>query len=121
MIGPAHSATQEEIGAAAAWYAAQKPAPGAPARDPALADKGRELFAKGVPAKGVIACQDCHGAQGQGLGPFPRLAGQHEDYLRMQLRAFARGHRPHSAEMDRIAQALSTDDVRALAADLAAL
>jgi cytochrome c553 len=121
MIGPAHFATNDEVKAAASWYAAQKPAPGTPARDAALAERGRELFAKGVPANGVIACQDCHGARGEGLATFPRLAGQHDLYLRNQLRAFGRGERPHAAEMDRIAKELSPEDIRALAAYLASL
>ena len=33
----------------------------------------------------IRACATCHGAQAQGNGPFPRLAGQHAPYLLRQL------------------------------------
>src|SRR6185312_15689650 len=33
-------------------------------------------------------CQSCHGEHAEGNGVFPRLAGQHADYLKKQLEAF---------------------------------
>ena len=36
--------------------------------DPALVAKGKELFDKGVPDRGIPACMTCHGANGEGDG-----------------------------------------------------
>lgn len=40
-------------------------------------------------------CAICHGAAAQGsrIDPVPALAGQHYDYLMIQLKSFAKGHR----------------------------
>lgn len=53
-----------------------------------LAQQGRQIYMNGVAAHNVPACAACHGPNGQGNGPIPRLAGQHADYLRKQLEAF---------------------------------
>jgi len=120
MIGPAHGLTVEDAKSASAWYAGQKPQPG-PAGDPAQVARGRELYAKGLPGTGAIACQDCHGADSAGLASFPRLAGQHASYLVRQLEAFASGHRASGSPMHGIARDLPPDDVDALAAYLQSL
>lgn len=117
MIGPAHRIGGSEVEAASAWYAKQKPVPGI-AADPALAARGREVFEKGAPAAGVIACQDCHGVGGVGLATFPRLAGQHAGYIERQLQAFARGERPPGGAMHDEAKGLTPADAAAVAAYL---
>jgi len=39
--------------------------------------------------KGLWAgCAACHGAEGQGNGPFPKLAGQSADYIESRLYAY---------------------------------
>ena len=68
----------------AAYYAAQPPAPGR-VSDPAQVAKGKELFDKGLPDRGVPACASCHGADAEGIADFPRLAGQHAKYVAKQL------------------------------------
>jgi len=68
----------------ATYYATQPPAPGR-VEDPALATKGKELFDKGLPDRGVPACASCHGANAEGVAEFPRLAGQHARYVVKQL------------------------------------
>lgn len=72
------------IEAIAAYYASQPPAPGRVV-DPALVAKGMEFFDKGVPERGIPACQVCHGPDATGRGDFPRLAGQHAKYIVKQL------------------------------------
>lgn len=44
----------------------------------------------------VLGCADCHGATGQGDAArgVPRLAGQHQGYLRRQLQDAVEGRRP---------------------------
>ena len=63
--------------------------------------------------KGCIAC---HGLQGESLAPiYPKLNGQWEKYLRLQLYAYRDGKRDN-AIMNGMAATLSDDEIRALAA-----
>jgi cytochrome c553 len=55
--------------------------------DAALMKKGGELAQQ-------HKCVFCHGADLAGGQQVPRIAGQHEDYLRMSLRGFKSGQRP---------------------------
>ena len=69
----------------AQYYAAQPPAPGR-VQDPAAAlARGKEVYDKGVPARGIPACATCHGPDAKGQSIFPRLAGQHASYDVKQL------------------------------------
>jgi cytochrome c553 len=54
------------------------------------------------------------------MADFPRLAGQHRDYLAAQLAALADGSRA-SAIMGPMAKNLSPEDMRALSAYLASI
>ncbi len=84
MWGIASNLDETIIDGIAAYYSAQPPAPGR-TDNLALAAKGKELFDKGAPERGIPACTTCHGPRGEGLGDFPRLAGQHEKYVVKQL------------------------------------
>ncbi len=118
MVGIAHATTPQEAKATAAWYSTQKPAPGHSA-NPALVESGKALFVNGLPAKGVVACQDCHGAQAQGQGTAPRLGGQNIGYLVDQFRHIRAGDRAHPSDMTSSATRLDREQIRALAAFLA--
>ena len=66
-------------------------------------------------AKSAI-CAACHGADGNSAVPnWPKLAGQHEDYLARQLRLIKSGARP-VAEMIGITPGISDADIDDLAA-----
>ncbi|MDE2372585.1 MAG: c-type cytochrome [Burkholderiales bacterium] len=108
------------IAGLADYYAQQTPAAGraAPAR---LAAVGRAIFERGIPAKGVRACASCHGDRAEGQAAFPRLAGQHADYLYRQLRAFRTPLRPHGILMKKETLALTDAQLRAVAAYLQSL
>ena len=75
--------------------------------------------AAGNPAQGqqkATVCQTCHGATGIAVQPiYPNLAGQHEDYLVMSLKAFRDGSR-ENAIMSGFATSLSDTDIEDLAA-----
>ena len=68
----------------AQYYAAQTSAPGR-IQDPAAIARGKEVYDKGVPARGIPACATCHGPDAKGQSIFPRLAGQHASYVVKQL------------------------------------
>jgi cytochrome c553 len=63
-------------------------------------------------------CSSCHGANGQGMAPFPRLAGQHADYVSAQLVAYADGSRPNPV-MGPMAKTLTPKQAQSVAAYLA--
>lgn len=86
MWGMAAQLDDKAIAGLAQYYAGQKPTP--PQTGGALAAQGAALFANGAPAQDMPPCQSCHGEHAEGAGIFPRLAGQHADYLRKQLEAF---------------------------------
>jgi cytochrome c553 len=68
----------------ASYFSSQAPAPGKPG-DPALLATGKQLYEKGSPDRGIPACAGCHGVNAEGLSVFPRLAGQHAQYLVRQM------------------------------------
>jgi len=67
--------------------AAQKPA-ASPGADAAAIAKGRDIYQNGIAAEGVPACSSCHGPDAHGTKEFPRLAGQHSQYILKQLGSF---------------------------------
>lgn len=60
-------------------------------------------------------CVLCHGATGSSSSPlYPKLAGQHAEYLFKQLRNFKSGER-ESSDMRKVTRDLEEADMRALA------
>jgi cytochrome c553 len=117
MWGLSRKLTDEQIEGLAKYYAAQTPAHGATEATLARRDAGRAIFTGGVPAKNIPPCMTCHGEQGQGSATFPRLAGQHVDYVRKQLIVFQRtDQRPSGAVMKTIVHDLSDEDIGNVAA-----
>ena len=112
MWGIARRLTDAQIKDLAAYYARQAPAHQTPEGDTARIDAGRALFTSGAPTRGIPACSSCHGDHGQGLAAFPRLAGQHADYVVKQLRVFQRTEgRPDGPAMKAVAHGLTSDDM----------
>lgn len=71
-------------------------------------------------AKALEVCAACHAADGNSTAPdFPRLAGQHRDYLAKALRDYKSAQRKN-AIMEGFAAALTKDDIENLAAYYAA-
>ncbi len=104
----------------AVHYAAQPPIQGRPG-DRKLAETGRRIYEEGLPDRGVPACAGCHQPDAGGNARFPRLAGQHQAYTRKQLADYARGRRATDRQMVLIAQALSAEEIGALAEYVAGL
>lgn len=86
---------------------------------------GAVIARHGLPERGVPACVQCHGPkQAPRADLYPRLAGQYADYLVLQLEAFrkgARGGTPYAHIMRGVAERLTPEQVRAVAAYYAAL
>ena len=121
MWGLSKHLSDAQINGLAAYFAAQVPKAGA-SGVPAVMSEGKQIFEGGVPAKSIPACTSCHGEQGQGNGPFPRVAGQHADYLVKQLLVFQRtDERPEGAVMKQIAHDLTVKNMQAVAAYLQAV
>ncbi|MDV2173619.1 c-type cytochrome [Burkholderia pseudomallei] len=62
------------------------------------------------------SCASCHRQNGQGAGTFPRLAGQHADYLRRQIDVFRNGTRANAPVMSAVAHTLDGEQAKAVAA-----
>lgn len=116
MWGMASQLDDDTIEALAAYYAAQKAEPSASGTS-ATISRGREIYAQGVTAQGVPACASCHGPDAHGLQDFPRLAGQHAQYVLKQLASFQSNMR-NVAIMHGVAQNLNLGDMDAVAAFL---
>lgn len=117
MWGLSRSLTNDQIKGLAAYYAAQQPAQQPAQSSAAQVAAGKSIFENGLSAKGVPACSTCHGAEGRGNGAFPRLAGQHADYLIKQLLVFQRtDERPEGSVMKVIAHELSRTEIENVAA-----
>jgi cytochrome c553 len=91
MNGMAATLSAEDRADVAAWFASQKApvvaAPEVSADDLAI---GERIYRGGNEATGVPACIGCHNPKGTGNAGagWPRLAGQHADYISAQLQAF---------------------------------
>ena len=122
MWGLSRSLTDDQIKGLATYYGAQMPMPQAIEGDAARIASGKALFETGLADKGVPACAGCHGAKGEGNATFPRLAGQHVDYLVKQLVVFQRtDERPEGAIMKNVAHELTPQNIADVAAYAQAL
>jgi cytochrome c553 len=116
MWGMAAHLSDSLIHGIALYYAAQTPVPGTPGNPAAMA-AGQKIFQHGVSS--VPPCQSCHGEHAQGMGPIPRLAGQHLDYLVEQLQNFASNARANVI-MHANSKPLNAEEIREVTAYIAA-
>ncbi|MEO8739216.1 MAG: c-type cytochrome [Casimicrobiaceae bacterium] len=113
MWGIAYNLDDAMVKSVALYYSTQPPAAGRPG-DPALLSRGRELFDKGIPSRGIPACASCHGANAEGMADFPRLAGQHAKYVVSQLN-YIQSLVRKAPVMHGIVKDLTPDEIQALA------
>lgn len=93
MNGMVANLSPADMKALSAHYAGQTLKPGV-ATDKDLAALGQKLWRGGNAASGVPACAGCHGPSGAGIpGQYPRLSGQHAEYVATQLKLFRDGAR----------------------------
>ncbi|HVW71498.1 MAG TPA: c-type cytochrome [Steroidobacteraceae bacterium] len=114
MWGMAGPLTDETIEALAKYYSGQKVVSETVADSEEIA-RGRDIYEHGVASEGVPACAACHGPDAHGIADFPRLAGQHSQYILKQLGSFKSNMR-NVAVMHGVAQSLRLPQMRAVAA-----
>lgn len=105
---------------------------------PALLHKGKQLYLAGDPARGIPACQGCHGADARGpaaahrilpggqapYAAYPALRGQHYGYLQTKLAGYRDGDMDDSTSgfvMTGVAETLDDDAIQAVAGWLSSL
>jgi cytochrome c553 len=117
MWGLSRSLTDDQIKGLAAYFSSQTPLRQPVEGSAAQVQAGKAIFETGVSAKNIPACATCHGPEGKGNGAFPRIAGQHADYLMKQLVVFQRtDERPEGSVMKVIAHDLTREDIENVAA-----
>jgi cytochrome c553 len=115
----AKALSSKDIADVAAYYAGlDPPFPTLPTSAPALVLDGEQLATAGNTAKGVSACENCHGPRGTGDSPaIPYLAGQYAHYIALELQMWRRGYRKNSSDiMLIIAEKLDDHEIESLAA-----
>lgn len=116
--------SDDYLGEMAAYYAAQAPARRVAARSTGeqVLAAGRVIAERGDAARGLPACQDCHGAELLGFDPaIPGLLALSPDYLGAQLGAWRAGTRSAGAPdcMAQVAQLLTPEEIAAVTAWIA--
>ncbi len=124
MTAMAMPLTDDDIANLAAYFSTQKPN-GNAKYDEALLKKGQDIYRGGITESGIAACMGCHSPDGMGNGPagFPRLAGQHPDYVIKQLQTFKHGTRSNDPGkmMRGLTGRMLETEMKAVAAYIAAM
>jgi cytochrome c553 len=113
MWGIARGLTDEQIKGVAQYFSSQPAVHGTASSNPALADKGKLLYESGRPELDIEACTVCHGHDGEGVNTQPRLAGQHRDYVAIQMWQYRGGLRENKV-MQHVTEKLTDDEIAAL-------
>jgi cytochrome c553 len=125
MQGFASSLSEQDMLDIAAYFSSQTMRP--KGADPKLVSLGQQIYRGGVPERSIPACIACHGPTGMGNLPasFPRVSGQHANYVFNTLEAYASGTRRSDADMNQmmrnVTETLLEDEMRALASYLQGL
>ena len=118
MASPLSEADMKNV---AAFYASKQPKPGF-AKNKDLVALGEKIYRGGIAGRSVPACSSCHGPSGAGIpAQYPRLSGQHADYVEAQLVAFRGGVRRNNPAMAAIAAKLNDREIKAVADYVAGL
>ncbi|MGD8112402.1 c-type cytochrome [Vibrio sp. TRT 21S02] len=116
MSGMAMPLSEEDMADLAAYYASLPLAHNTTPEN--VVERGKVLYSAGDMERGLTACIACHGPRGDGteLSGFPKISGQHADYIKAQLLKFRDGSRNNdmNAMMRDIAKKLTDDDIETL-------
>ena len=121
MSGMAAILSDEDVKNVTAWLSTQKAEPGF-AKDKDLVSLGERIYRGGIADRQIPACAGCHSPNGAGIpAQYPRLAGQHADYVTAQLTAFRDGVRKNSLPMTQVAAKLNDREIKAVSDYIAGL
>jgi cytochrome c553 len=121
MMGMAATLSPEDMRNVAAFYASRQAKPGF-AKSKDTVALGEQIYRGGIATRQVPACAGCHGPNGAGIPvQYPRLAGQHGDYVEAQLLTFRAGEVRPNAQMMAIAGKLNDREIKAVADYIAGL
>lgn len=122
MSGMAMPLSDQDILDISAYFSSQA-IQEAEAKD--VPELGAKLYKGGDVSRGITACMACHGPDGKGaeLAGFPTLAGQHANYIKIQLTKFreAGRHNDLNGMMQDVAKKLNDSDIDALSKYLSSL
>lgn len=104
MVAMVEGMSDEDIDNVSAYYEKQVSLAGE--AEAASLQAGQLIYRGGVPDQKVPACMACHGPNGAGIPTasrakdgvlaYPRISGQHKDYVVAQMQAFRDGSRVHN-------------------------
>jgi cytochrome c553 len=122
MVPIATALDPDDFKALGEYFGAQKPGSN-PVLDQAAAAIGRKLYLDGDEQKGLPSCAGCHSSDGVGRSRFPRLAGQHKEYLIEQMYNFKNDVRNYGAArfMREVTKRMSDDEIKSVAEFLSGL
>lgn len=121
MKGLASALSEDDMKNIAYWVTTNKAKPGF-AKEKDLVTLGEQIYRGGVADRQIPACAGCHSPNGAGIPPlYPRLSGQHAEYVATQLKSFRDGVRTNSQPMIQVAAKLNDREIRALADYIAGL
>jgi cytochrome c553 len=121
MNGMAATLSDEDMRNVAAFYASKSAKPGfAKNKDTVLL--GEKIYRGGIADRGIPACAGCHGPAGAGIpAQYPRLSGQHGDYVEAQMNAFRAGARANGPMMTTITAKMNDKEIKAVSDYVAGL
>ena len=121
MTGMATALSEDDMRNIAFWAAGKQAKPGF-AKNKDLVVMGERIYRGGIADRQVPACAGCHSPNGVGIpAQYPRLSGQHADYVAAQLTAFRDGVRQNSLPMAQVAAKLNDREIKAVADYIAGL
>lgn len=121
MQGMAAPLSEEDMRNVAAFYASKTAKPGF-AKNKDTVALGEKIYRGGIAERNVPACAACHGPTGAGIpAQYPRLGGQHGDYIEAQMVAFRSGARANSAQMTGVAARMNDREIKAVSDYIAGL
>jgi cytochrome c553 len=121
MKGFASALSEDDMRNVAAFYGSKQAKPGF-AKHKELVGLGERIYRGGIVNAQVAACAACHSPTGAGIpSHYPRIGGQHADYVEAQMHAFRAGQRTNSPEMTAMAERMSDREIKAVADYIAGL
>ena len=112
----------KQVDELAHYFSNQTPMVGQFSTNLQLKQRGEVIFKEGIATAGVVPCSACHGPEGAGNGPIPRIAGQHADYLEKQIEIFKNTNsRPRGDAMKEVTHQLTKIDMLAVATYISSL